>query len=404
MIYYRTILLLCFISCHFLLTAQSRYRFRTLSTEDGLTSDVVWSICKDKFGFMWLATENGLNRYDGHNIRQYYHNKADSFSIPGNRVYWIHKDVEGDLWFSFGSMGAARYNYAKDRFEKFKPLDSIIQKKNYNTKMWRIGNDQHGRIYFGNGSSCFRYSLRTQQIEDLTALFNNALVGHDLGMFVPEGKNILWITSNNGLFRYDLVNDRIQHFPFDEIKFGFGDANMHDAEFVNDHTLLIAVQRAGFVFFDTRTQSFSLPPTPIDPSVTRLFSETGGVLKDLKGRIWLANSRYGLLEYFPGTNTIYSLKNEYGHPYPHPEQEGSGLNVYEDDEGNIWYGSLSKGVMWFDPQLDFVETFQRDFSKNQSLPNNYVSYFLPVSNNRMLIGTAQGLTSFDYKTMGISGE
>jgi putative methionine-R-sulfoxide reductase with GAF domain/streptogramin lyase len=345
-----------------------------------------------------MATQNGLNRYDGHRIRQYFHDNNDSFSIPGNIVYWAYKDSEGGLWFSFGGKGVARYNYAKDRFEKFRPYDSIVKRHNYNRKSWRIGNDQEGRVYFANGSSCFRYSLRTQKMEDLTPLFKSALTGHDIGMFIPQGNNTLWITSNNGMFRYDMKQNSIQHFPFDAEKFGFGDANMHDAEFINDHQLLVAVIRTGFVFFDTRTGTFSLPPQPINPTESKLFSETGGVLKHKNGRIWLANSRYGLLEYLPKTNTIYSLKNEPSYPYPYPEQEGGGLNVYEDDEGNIWYGSSVKGVIWFKPDKDFIQTFQRDFSKTHTLPHNYVTYFLPIEGNLMLIGTAGGISMFNKKT------
>jgi ligand-binding sensor domain-containing protein len=344
-----------------------------------------------------MATQNGLNRYDGHNIKQYYHNEEDSFSIPGNVVYWVHKDVNGGLWLSFGSRGVAVYNYAKDRFERFQPFDSIIKKHNYASRMWRLGNDQMGRVYLANGSSCFRYSLHTKKMEDLTPLFKGGIEGHSIGMFVPEGKSVLWITTNNGLFRYDLLRNSIRHFPFDYKKFGFGDPNMHDAEFIDDHQLLVAVVRTGFVLFDTRTGIFRLPPEPINPTGTRRFSETGGVLKDGKGRIWLANSRYGLLEYFPQNDSVYSMKNEPSYPYPYTEQEGSGLNVYEDDEGNIWYGSSGKGVIWFKPEMDFIQTFQRDFSKSQSLPDNYVSCFLSLEKNRMLIGTAGGLTTFNKK-------
>ncbi|HZH95117.1 MAG TPA: two-component regulator propeller domain-containing protein, partial [Flavisolibacter sp.] len=377
--------------------AQSRYHFYTLDMEDGLTSDVVWSICKDKSNYIWMATQNGLNRYDGHSIKQYYHDDEDSFSIPGNVVYWVHKDVNGGLWLSFGPRGVAVYNYAKDRFERFQPFDSIIKKHNYASRMWRLGNDQMGRVYFANGSSCFRYTLRTKKMEDLTPLFKGRIDGHSIGMFVPEGKNVLWITTNNGLFRYDLLRNSISHFPFDYKKFGFGDPNMHDAEFINDHQLLVAVVRTGFVLFDTRTGMFRLPPAPINPTHTRRFSETGGVLKDGKGRIWLANSRYGLLEYFPEDDSVYSMKNEPSYPYPYTEQEGSGLNVYEDDEGNIWYGSSGKGVIWFKPEMDFIQTFQRDFSKPQSLPDNYVSCFLSPGKNMMMIGTAGGLTTFNKK-------
>ena len=299
--FYRYILVICLVLSNIDLHAQSRYRFHTLSMEDGLTSDIVYSICKDKFGYVWMATQNGLNRYDGHSIKQYFSHKTDSFSIPGNIVYWIHKDVAGDLWFSFGNKGVATYNYAKDRFERFKPYDSIVRKNNYANKMWRMGNDQQGRIYFANGGSCLRYSLYTKQLEDLTPLFHGALDGHDIGMFVLQGKDVLWITSNNGLFRYDLKKNSIANFPFDEKKFGFGNANMDDVEFINDHQMVVAVVRTGFVLFDTRTNSFSFPPFPINPSQSKLFSQTGSVLKDANGRIWMANSRYGLLEYFPKT-------------------------------------------------------------------------------------------------------
>jgi ligand-binding sensor domain-containing protein/putative methionine-R-sulfoxide reductase with GAF domain len=378
--------------------AQSRFRFQTVSMEQGLGSNTVSSICKDKFGYIWMATENGLNRYDGHNIRQYFHNKKDSFSIPGNNVRWIHKDKEGGLWFAFGTEGIARYNYAKDRFEKFTPFDSLSKKNNYPTRVWRIGNDQEDRIYFANGSSCFRYSLASKKIEDLTPLFHGALTGHEIGMFVTQGKHTLWITTNNGLFQYELQKNSIQHYAFDKEKFGFGDGEMPDAEFINDHQMLIALKRTGFVLFDVRTHTFSLPPLPIDPSDSKLFSETSSVLKDAKGRVWLANSRYGLLEYFPSTNTVYSLKKEYANPYPYAEQEGNGLNVYEDDEGNIWYGTSARGVIWFNPQWDFLQIFQKDYTNPQGLPHNYINYFLPLENGEMLIGTYQGLTAFNRKT------
>jgi ligand-binding sensor domain-containing protein len=393
----KTIILVLCLAGFFNAVAQSRYQFHTLGMEQGLSSEVVWSVCKDKYNYVWMATGNGLNRYDGHRIKQYLHDPADSFSIPGNRVYWVHKDVEGGLWAVCG-IAVSRYNYQKDRFERFTPYDSIVKTKSYGTKLWRMNNDNQGRLYFANGSSCFRYTLGTKKMEDLTPLFGNALKGHDIGMFVPEGNNILWITTNNGLFRYDLQQNSMRHFPFDAQKFGFGDANMHDLEFINDHQLLVAVMRAGFVLFDTRTGLFSLPPAPIDPSKSRLFSETGAVLKDKNGRIWLANSRYGLLEYFPKTNTVYSLKNEPSYPYPYAEQEGSGLNVYEDEDGIIWYGSSARGVIWFNPSMDFIQVFPRDFSKAHTLPANTVTFFQPMAPGKMLIGTLNGLVQFDECT------
>ena len=73
--------------------------------DEGLSSNFAWSICQDKYGFMWIGTTNGLNRYDGHNIKQYLHDPKDSFSIPGNIIYWMFKDQTGDMWLACGHQG-----------------------------------------------------------------------------------------------------------------------------------------------------------------------------------------------------------------------------------------------------------------------------------------------------------
>src|ERR1700754_3218205 len=83
--------------------AQSRYHFSTLTQDQGLSSDYVWSMCQDKYGFMWIGTVNGVNRFDGHGIRKYAHDPKDSFSIPPGAVFWIHRDEAGDLWFACGA-------------------------------------------------------------------------------------------------------------------------------------------------------------------------------------------------------------------------------------------------------------------------------------------------------------
>ncbi|HEX5654307.1 MAG TPA: two-component regulator propeller domain-containing protein, partial [Chitinophagaceae bacterium] len=379
-------------------STQSRYRFFTLGMEQGLSSDLIWTVCQDKYNYMWIGTENGLNRYDGHSIRQYFHNSADSFSIPGNSIYWMYKDKDGELWFSLGSRGTARYNYAKDRFERFTPFDSIRKKNNYPAPLWRMGEDQLHRIYFACGGACFRYTKASGKMEDLTPLFQGEIRNYGVAMFITQGKQLLWILTDNGLFRYDLVTEQMRKIPFDQDKLGFGSSSMHDGEFINEHEMLVSVRRGAFVLFDTRTETFRKPPPPFDPTHSKIYSETGGVLKDSKGRIWLANSPYGLIEYFPADNSTYLLKSERSYPYPFPDQEGSGMNVYEDNSGNIWYCSSRKGVIWFKPENDFIQVFDRDFSKEHSLPANYVTSFLPLEKNRILIGTNNGMTAFDTRT------
>lgn len=377
--------------------SQSQHHFFTLGIEEGLTSPMTWSIGQDKYGFIWIATANGLNRYDGHSVKQYFNDPKDSTSLPGNVVYWIYTDRDGDMWFACGAKGVVKYNYTKDCFEKLPQYESV-KKSKYGSPVWRVGADEMGRIYLACGGACYRFSKETNKIEDLTPLFKGEIDDYGVAMFVPQGKNILWVLTDNGIFFYDLIKNNIQRVPFDKENLGYGLASMHDARFVNDEEMLITMERSGFVFFNTKTWKFRPAPSFLNPSTSKNFTESGTVVKDKKGRIWISNSTYGLIQYIPSTNEIYSLKNEPSYPYPYPEQEGKGMSVFADRDGNIWYASSLQGVVWFQPDLNFIKLYNRDYSKINSLGGNRVYSFLPVSANEILVGTNKGLSKFNKQT------
>ncbi|HEU4469534.1 MAG TPA: two-component regulator propeller domain-containing protein [Flavisolibacter sp.] len=375
--------------------AQSRYRYFTLGLDQGLSSSFTWSIGQDKYGFMWIGTDKGLNRYDGHSIKQYAHDPKDSFSLPGNSVYWIYKDKQDNMWFACGRAGIARYDYKKDRFEKFEPYEKIKNQNPFGMPVWRIGEDQTGRIYFACGGACLRYTTTSGKFENLTPLFNGAIDNYGVAMFIPQGKDTLWVLTDNGIFFYQLTLNQVKQVPFDKDKFGYGLAAMHDGDFVNKDELLISMGRPGFVLFNTKTWAFRPAPAPFNPAISRHTSETGGVMKDSKGRIWLANSLFGLVEYFPATGRTFSMKNEPSYPYPYPEQEGVGLNVFEDRDGNIWYGTSLQGVVWFQPAMNFSKVFSRNYADPSSLPGNNVYCFNPAGNGAVFVGTNKGLCRLD---------
>ena len=89
-------MLLCF-TC-ILADAQPAVRFNRLTKEDGLSSDVVYDLHQDRYGFLWIATHGGLDRYDGYRFRHFRYDPHDSNSISGNFVHCIKEDNDGILW------------------------------------------------------------------------------------------------------------------------------------------------------------------------------------------------------------------------------------------------------------------------------------------------------------------
>src|SRR5436189_5825298 len=88
----------------------SSFYFRALTTNDGLSDGIVRAISQDKYGFIWIGTSYGLNRFDGTGIKAFFAKKADSTSLPNNYISSLYQDANGDLW--LGTLkGLCRYDY-----------------------------------------------------------------------------------------------------------------------------------------------------------------------------------------------------------------------------------------------------------------------------------------------------
>ena len=94
------------------------YTFTNLTVESGLSDNLVHSILIDGRGFLWIGTDEGLNRYDGYDIKVYRSNPFDDKTISGNRVWTSFKDKKGNAW--FGSDNSVDYyNWSNDTFERY---------------------------------------------------------------------------------------------------------------------------------------------------------------------------------------------------------------------------------------------------------------------------------------------
>jgi len=77
---------------------QKRLQFKHLTTDNGLSQSWIHSVIQDKYGFMWMGSEDGLNRYDGNSFRIYKNNFRDPYSISNNGILTLYEDSKGDLW------------------------------------------------------------------------------------------------------------------------------------------------------------------------------------------------------------------------------------------------------------------------------------------------------------------
>src|ERR1035437_7862599 len=98
----------------------SNLRFAHLTTDDGLSQNGISGILQDRQGYMWFATHDGLNRYDGNTFVVYKNIPSDSQSLGANFVHYLLEDGKGYLWVATNSGGVSRFDPITERFPNYR--------------------------------------------------------------------------------------------------------------------------------------------------------------------------------------------------------------------------------------------------------------------------------------------
>src|SRR5688500_12024641 len=112
-------LLFCAIGLTYQGAAQEDINFTALTTKEGLSSNTVNTILKDRFGLLWFGTDDGLDKFDGTNFKVYRHKPGDSTSLQANEILALHEDRAGNLWIGTSGGSLSLYDRKKDAFVNF---------------------------------------------------------------------------------------------------------------------------------------------------------------------------------------------------------------------------------------------------------------------------------------------
>ncbi len=191
---------------------QAHLKFQHLTVDNGLSNNVVTSILQDRLGFMWIGTEDGLNRYDGKNIVIFKHTPTDSSSLADNLIGEMVEDGEGNLW--IGTIKALhRYNPRSGKFKRYHR--NLKDSSSYQGSDW----DKQLRIAFNkkevwlkahhpdSKGICYqRYNPQTDKFERYVCPLSEAqqkvVMPH--GLFEYQGE----LYGVGGFFRFDRAQNK----------------------------------------------------------------------------------------------------------------------------------------------------------------------------------------------------
>ena len=354
--------------------ASTDFWFRHFSVEDGLSSNSVRAIMQDKYGFMWLGTDDGLNRYDGTTIKVYNLNPQGSNDYISS-LY----DTTDNIW--VGTEGGVYiFDYETESFELFKVLtaqgDSIKSNVNH------IAEDRDGNLWFSTvGQGIFKYNISKHYLEHYEFKDANGLMASVL----VDSENQIWAVTNWGsptVSKLNKAENKFEPFP---ITYEAGQYDSNSLVMLEDseHALWLGTWECGLQKIDRYTGKAI---TYLHPSEGKGATHIHSLMEYAPHQL-LIGSDDGLLLFNTLTcehqlftedeTTPYSLSNRFVYP------------IVKDREGGIWVGTYYGGVNYLSPNTGQFECFAHSRFYN-SVNGTVIGRFCEDSSGYIWIASDDG--------------
>ncbi|UXP32060.1 response regulator [Reichenbachiella agarivorans] len=366
--------------------SQSLYNdFIHYSTRNGLSQNDVRCIYQDRYGYIWIGTHDGLNRFDGYEFKTFSTNIHGTNSIASNLVSDIAEDRFGNIWISTDDNGLSMYNRTNEK------IFGVNNENNaYSLTSNRIGKvliDQNGAIWAGSSEGLnkieFNYSNMTSvvstyvhdklQPESISNDFVTALLEDRLGN--------IWIGTKEGLNRH-VSNQQGQDVFFKHLnKQGITDIKETATG------LLVCAGQLYFMSFESLYNGEPVFKRISDDYISRVCS-------DNQNNIW-GLIRHGMKVYrFNGDTLVTSLQH-FTHHWANNKSISSDYTteIMKDNSGIIWIGTNGAGLNKYNPKR---KNFKH-FSTNEnigSLSHNKIRAIYEDKHKNLWIGTEGGGINF----------
>lgn len=390
-----TLFLLVWVPSH----AQERLRVERISVEDGLSHPTVYDMIQDQDGFMWFCTQNGLNRYDGVEIRVYQRQRNTTNTLANNSVNSILLDEEGVLWLGTWGGGVNRFNPREGRFDHFlhDPRDAGSLSSNQIQCMFR---DSKGRIWIGtNGGGLNLLDARTGRFtrfrhhpDDPNSL------SHDRVWSICEDRaGRLWVGTESGL-NCMVSPGRFARLLSEEVPGGALRSDKIRALLGDPKGYLWVGTEQGLHLLDPVTGRFIPFLEPEQRRLPAIFDAVTRIYRDHENNLWVGTIFHGLLKITPRGNGQPGGRLDV---FVNDPTDLSSLSqndirgIYQDRSGILWVGTRTGGLNKIDlksPKFNFYRVNQ---GAKTDLVDNRMEAIAQDSKGRIWIGAVGGLIRFD---------
>lgn len=399
------------------------------STNNELSSSLINQIFQDKRGFIWIATEYGLNRFDGLRFSNYKHVSGNSTSIKNNYVRTLFEDSRqnllvgcidglmkydsetdtfreipmiragkrvfphitqmqklhnGEIWVVTTGQGIFRLDEEKQQAES---IDAIMRQVNYNFQS-NLYEDSHYNIWIGTeGHGLICYLPDTQEVR----VFRYPVINDNYVSAIGEDKygNLFIGTQKHGLSRYEREQNRFVPVPY----MGGEELSIYCLTLVDDR-LLIGTDGQGLKTYNRMTgkiEDYSINSAPLDFSEGKIHT----IMEDRDKNLWVGLFQKGIVLMPKQENPFEYYGNKSIHY--NPIGQGCVMSIYQDSNRHLWVGADNEGIFELDAEGRRLRHYQLG-NNPRSMANTIMCMYEDTNGDFWLGSYTRGLAKLNRRT------
>ena len=341
----------------------------SISRREGLSNGAVTAIAKDAEGYVWFATWNGLNRYDGSNIVRYTANSSP-FALHNHVIRELYPTAAGPIWM-LTNKGLGLYDNLYDRFYSFFTNES--ENINYENDISICHSDSFGTLasVFEKGIFKFDTETRSFKIINFTGAFSAEAANIKRVLFIG---NISYCISGNSVL-YKQMNDQL--IPLVKLSIN-GFISSASGILFNNRPVLLITQRNGSAYV-VDINSSKITQLNFADDVITSFSPSS-----LQDRLWVGTEKGKIYSYSISTESTKPL-NAIQNLFPNNTISARIISIFESEPDLLWIGTDGNGV--YNLKLS---AYPFNYLSSQQLSYPIVRSILVTHKKDVLIGTKGG--------------
>ncbi len=373
-----------------------RLQFERIMAEDTANVAETMALAQDREGFMWIGGSNGLARYDGQEFTVFAHDAHNPRSLSNNYVWDLLVDGRGDLWIATNN-GLNRFVPESQTFERYlhAPEDphSLVS-----SDVHVLYEDRSGDLWIGTRAGLDRFDPDTGRFEHFQSPSRPGMATGDVRItaVLEDSAGRFWVGTRNGLSSFHPASRTFTPFTYQKGAIDFGSrVSIRDIQEDGHHNLWIATLDGLYRFNQQNGEVEYYRNDPDNP--TSLPGNTlWRITVDSKDNVWVATDHGGLSLYQRHNNSFLTYKNA--------EFDPTSLSsdhvrmIYEDKVGDYWVALFPFGVDYANSAAGVFSVFRHSPLDESSLSNDLVISILPRNDGKVWVGTERGLNLFDTAT------